>query len=555
MKHPKFYDVGFTLVKLNLNFNSMFSKSYYSVNSARQNLACKVQQKIEVINQDISIRDLYLLPKDFESIFLPSIDSKRRPREFWIWLMNFPNMIRDNLERLNDHVAILAEITNRYHQQAYCEQTSDGTYTLRQDSFNKITRLLLPEFSLYGAQPLSEKDFNNFYNNLLSIAATKTENVHLLLSSLPVLNEDKKVLNVCLYVECGPNPVITIICKARASSVDPEYLGTTNFSQQSNDLPTVITSYVLSKNGNVITNLSIFKVRTKGGAEYIQAIDICLDHFYAHSKTLLGRELLLKQQGLYPAQIDQTVSSSSIALQRQSQITSWITHVDSELSKKAMLHHNTDTPVRSLDFDDLKTKKYPDFVIVEMESGVELKQPIFGRDLLLFAEKERKMDLAPTSLNVNIKKQNKNACRLFIDTQLQSRPDFQEVIQNISENHVDLVTKINQFYLETANLCKPSSFDNFLRLEINRVKTQIKTLIDKSYAKYTELQDDQLGLFFDFPSILDEFEIELKLCHNFKSNLIQNINKKIQELRLIFEKNHAQQLDLDQRGSLDLGQD
>jgi hypothetical protein len=64
------------------------------------------------------------------------------------------------LERLIDMIQTLATIANMQHKKNYCE-AENGSHRLMDNCLNKITRLLLSEFSLYTSNPLKMKDFRS----------------------------------------------------------------------------------------------------------------------------------------------------------------------------------------------------------------------------------------------------------------------------------------------------------------------------------------------------------------------------------------------------------
>src|SRR5262249_38677323 len=155
-----------------------------------------------------------------------------------------------------------------------------------------ITRLLLNEFSLYPSQPLTIDQFQQLIHAVYTIAKNQQSNVHLLLSSVPVVMENKRTLNMSFYVQCGHEPVINIFSKGRASPKEVKYKSTSNYSQQSKWIfPGNISAHIALPKGPVVTNNSVFIARTEGGAEYTQAIDVCFDHYFRHSKELIKKSI------------------------------------------------------------------------------------------------------------------------------------------------------------------------------------------------------------------------------------------------------------------------
>ena len=92
-----------------------------------------------------------------------------------------------------------ATIANEYHKKYYCDSTENNTYTTKPDCLNKITRLSLPEFSLYTKEPLSLADYEKLVRAVEEMAKRQQPNVHLLLSTMAVRTADNHVLNMSLF--------------------------------------------------------------------------------------------------------------------------------------------------------------------------------------------------------------------------------------------------------------------------------------------------------------------------------------------------------------------
>lgn len=96
---------------------------------------------------------------------------------------------------------------------------------------NAITRVTFSEFSFY---PLSARgaltidEFHVLCKMLLETANDYPINLHICLSSIPVVDQNKNVFNVTTYLQCGSNPQINVFAKACPSDVDPQYPDTTN---------------------------------------------------------------------------------------------------------------------------------------------------------------------------------------------------------------------------------------------------------------------------------------------------------------------------------------
>lgn len=169
-------------------------------------------------NADITIRDLVIYP---QSSFFSQGEAG---------LNTNPYSFLDMYSRLAEHVEFLFDLVNNYHRQAYCIE-KDGKFYLQEQYKNTITRLSLYEFALYGKEYITIDKFNLLIEKIEHLATNSLDNVHVCLSSFPILDSNGKILNCTLYVTCGTNFQIRAIFKSTASSVDVTYPGLTNFSQ------------------------------------------------------------------------------------------------------------------------------------------------------------------------------------------------------------------------------------------------------------------------------------------------------------------------------------
>lgn len=97
---------------------------------------------------------------------------------------------------------------------------------MKPDCRNNITCISTNEFFFYPNKergPLSQEGFNKIVLELEKLASTLPPNLHLLLSSFAVVNANKTVNNIALYITCGDNPSIHISAKMINSWSDPIY--------------------------------------------------------------------------------------------------------------------------------------------------------------------------------------------------------------------------------------------------------------------------------------------------------------------------------------------
>ncbi|MGM9453577.1 hypothetical protein ACTAZI_09600 [Legionella bozemanae] len=334
-------------------------------------------------NADITIRDLVIYP---QSSFFSQGEAG---------LNTNPYSFLDMYSRLAEHVEFLFDLVNNYHRQAYCIE-KDGKFYLQEQYKNTITRLSLYEFALYGKEYITIDKFNLLIEKIEHLATNSLDNVHVCLSSFPILDSNGKILNCTLYVTCGTNFQIRAIFKSTASSVDVTYPGLTNFSQ-TNYPASEVSSYIVGSNQELISNNSIFEIETVGGAKYVQVIDICLDHKFKHAKNLFMQQLEPNfptdtSHFLIPIQVDQLVISNSIQLIDDAKICPSILHVDP--APVFYDKENKDRPVEQkfvFNPKDLPkwAKKYSLLNITPNPCGLQVFNPPFGSDFDLVAYQER----------------------------------------------------------------------------------------------------------------------------------------------------------------------
>jgi len=181
------------------------------------------------------------------------------------------------------------------------------------------------------------KQYGEFVDSVQNTAKRYHENIHLLLSSVAVKTDENRLLNMSLYVQCGQNPEIHSFSKSSPNNTDISY--SLPQSRFQNLCGKNHVEFFSSDNGTTVSNDSVFIVRTAGGAEYLQAIDVCSDFSDGCSKRLLlskiSRDVEVDNY-LFPQQVDQIVTSNYISLtgvMNDSIITdNSLTHVDAEYS-------------------------------------------------------------------------------------------------------------------------------------------------------------------------------------------------------------------------------
>lgn len=274
-----------------------------------------IEKRQRRINQPITIRD----------VLIRYSSSRQSKGEFSIDVSEGAE--NNALSRLQKHLEYLARYTCSIHQ-----QTSEGEK-------NHITRLLMNEFGLFTKKPLSMKAFVTLCLHIQTVAKSLASNVHLMLSSLAVQLEDGKVLNTVLYVECGTDSHLHTIVKRLDSFNDCAY-EEASFVQidRHNDLGPDYSiadilanpkAFTASEQGVVVSNNSLLRLSTSGGAEFILGIDICIDHVHANSKRLLMKGLGQQDAlGLIPSQVSHVVTSNTISIKSGNALTDTVAHID-----------------------------------------------------------------------------------------------------------------------------------------------------------------------------------------------------------------------------------
>ncbi len=177
--------------------------------------------KSKISEKKIEIRDILVSRADETGLFSPG--------EFG----------RDNKETTNDllarmiqHIKNMAKIAVKYHIADNFMPTGD--YGMRPTHENNITRLSFNEFTFYPSAkrgPLTELEFTELMVRVVNLAKELPPNLHLALSSFPVVDAEGNVHNVISYVQCrgkSADPIITNFAKAYPDEDDYVYPGTKN---------------------------------------------------------------------------------------------------------------------------------------------------------------------------------------------------------------------------------------------------------------------------------------------------------------------------------------
>ncbi|RUQ85328.1 hypothetical protein [Legionella septentrionalis] len=357
--------------------------------------------------------------------------------------------IDDPAPRLLAHIALLAELTNSIHQNSYCTLAENGEHVLKDDCLNKITRLSLNEFSLYTNQPLSQQQFKIICAGIEQISKKLLDNVHLLLSSFAVVNEQNEILNTALYVEGGLISKTRVISKSFASTVDVTYEQMKNFSQGvCYGGMKSLSDFVAGDNAATIpvTNSNFFEVRTKGNAVYLQSLELCLDHRFKRVKDSLISKLTRSSSDsqLLPKYVDQIISSNSISIHDDSLIVPLAWHVDPNYMNPIPLSLlNLDSGLLSA----IQARQHPTLQLKNEGKLLQIINPAFGRDAILIRHNERQLTGFLPEILLLVEFENQKIIEERVDTLLiNNSKDIELIRQCIEQKNADLFASIFQKY-------------------------------------------------------------------------------------------------------------
>lgn len=460
---------------------SMFYKEYAQDRYLRKTLRQRFEKQKQKEDCPVTFRDMVIYPEHAEYSYG---ESKQHT-----------NSRDENADiRLIDHIQYLAKLANSYHQKAYCEPGEEGRP--KKEYLNTITRLSLPEFSLYGKKPMTLAEFSEFIGKFEEIALNSHDNVHLLMSSISVVDDNNKLLNISIYMQGGSKAKINIVTKGAASNIDVGYENTTLFAQQIPGKKTLVVSHYIAgdkKGMGLISNNSVFEVETLGGARYTQTIDVCLDHRNEHSKRLMTGTLDSKKVNtdkFIPNQVDQVLSANSTDIKPSAKITSHVLHVDprplqfveKEEAYNLFEHLDKDAP-SLLSEEDIAMPKYSSTMKVKKVAGqLRVTNPPFGSDFRVNICKERILG----SYNPQIAAKVQKANQMIMDERIED---------HISARYADKKRLVAYHQLETWEAKAITSADQL----IHRLKQQAKLNIFETNPLKEEVQ----GLLYIYENSLN----------------------------------------------------
>lgn len=333
-----------------------------------QILQGRAQDELELINQPITIRDMVLTTPKEKSFG----ESSRHTN-----IYGAPPK-----QRLRDHVRFLFNMANTDHRRNNCETDDNGNILLQEGKENNITRLMMNEFSLYTEVPLKTSDFEALLEDIVQMPLDP--NVHVLLSSFALRDENNKIVNMALYIEGGDPPTLHTFAKNTAYSIDITY-SREPFSQQKRGHQVSFHAETsAAESGHTISMAGLFECETRGGAKFTQAIDICSDHTGAHARSLAFKRLAnSKEENLMPQQVEHIITSNSVTEKSNTSVSDCVIQADPlvRVSEKRDIPAGQFT-IGSEDVAALMPTEdaYGALRIEPKEDGFDIRNPIFGSD-------------------------------------------------------------------------------------------------------------------------------------------------------------------------------
>jgi hypothetical protein len=439
-----------------------------SVKPKLKKLEQHIVKKMEQANQTVHIQDL---------VIRPSFD-----RRFGESGRHTNTYTQSAEERLRAHIAMLFRLVNEHHRAYNCEKEAEDKYHLKEGMENCVTRLSMPEFSLYTQTELTLEQFYDLNRDVFEMAVTLEPNVHVLLSSFAVKDDLGKLQNFSLFVEGGTPPTIHPFAKTTASMIDVDYHKPAGiFSQQDLGMkPTFQADFVASTQDTIITTGSVFEVSTAGGASYTQAIDVCLDHAFEHSKELLLRRILgdVNPNELLPEQVEQCITSNYINLFDTAIVASTVLHADPHY---ATLGDFQEHPLRPEIMARALPPDYAHCSITPSATGYLLSNPAFGSDCKIDVLAKRPAAHYKPIIAAAVRAHNHRACQHLSYSAKQSHVEGSDIIHRLNEGQ-SLSKAIDTLEQHLLEKCRPGFWQKLFHTEEYQQKLAAIIIIHTSFS-------------------------------------------------------------------------
>lgn len=420
--------------------------------SFTKSFTSKQLSKLQTINQPVVIKEMIISFEDTAGSF-GEYSSKIKGQDSVV-------------NRLVKHIKMIAKIANQYHESQHYH-FEDNSMKLNPEAKNHITRVLLNEYAFYTnkeGRPLTLKEFSSLLDKIEIIAKNQHPNLHLLLGTFSVIGNDSKLLNMSLYIECGKNSQIHSFVKSH-SSVGTEYKGYRDFDRKNTraDIDEPVMASIPLDSKQTVNLESIFICTTQGRAQFIVAIDICLDHSKSHSKVAFENLLNSPISDLLPTQISQVIISNTATIDPDKLITPCVSHADAK-SISVSVDNKPIDPIQLKNMPDFKNDSLPTTIEIS-NNQIKVNQPIFGSNY---------------AFNVYNIPLTQNSSPLYKSTSKR--------IYDVNQNFIQ--EKIKRIYLHNSTLDLEHQFiEAVKRGELHIIR---KFLEQKQYIKSIEEQEISL---------------------------------------------------------------
>lgn len=274
----------------------------------------KLKQRLNDLNQPVWMTDLIV--EQTQGIGTGEYHYKNNPYK----------EARPRIIRMLDLIELIISIGQDQHHQTHFTRVKNQ-YVMKPAYQHHITRLISHEFFFYTDEtPLSQTEWHTLLCGIDKIVKGKSENLHVILASFPVVYEEQHVANHAIYIQCGPHPKINVTTKAIKAKHDLVYkkniylnyekLTYFHLFLESDTNPTPVATILPPHAQKPALNYGgIIPCITAGGAGFTAALDICVDHSYAIAKNTFARDLMLCSTLFFPNQISYVLTSNWVELQ------------------------------------------------------------------------------------------------------------------------------------------------------------------------------------------------------------------------------------------------
>lgn len=396
-------------------------------------------------------------------------------------------------ERLIDHIELLFKLANEDHRANYCDKTLGGSYQLKPGKENFITRLTMPEFSLYTPAPFKTEEYSTLYQIIEGLAQKLEPNVHILLSSFAVRDKEGKILNMLMYVEGGQPPKIHTFAKNTASLTDFDYGNQSElFTQQELSWCTFDADTSTSESGTNVFTESFLEIETKGKACCTLFIDVCVDHCFGHSRQQLERCIDSPVDSkIIPQQVEQCISSNHVEIESQNVVSTKVIQADPLSSPLA--HHNQRSGQKQLDNDVIRKmmpSQYDLMYFIDKEWGYEFYNPAFGSDFMIEVLDERPagnyVPFYQQQVSLHNERVTANQIAASRGITLSEEQKLAWILTRGNATSQCLSQHIKKLESSLFKLCESSRWDNLFNSEQARKKRLARQMIRESLVLIKE---------------------------------------------------------------------